>query len=218
MTVAKNLQAFDNSPTSTMTSPPRQRKQPSPFSSVMDEKPIPEAPQTPPVKQAKTSPLLLTYDEIPEWYQDNEYILYGYRPPTNSTAKCFASWVYVHNETFNIFSHLLPAIFSLVSVGVFRPYFLDRYPGATRGDQLVFGFFLLTAVACLSMSSTYHTLMNHSASVSKTWLRLDYVGIIILTLGDFVSGIYMVFYCEPTLQKVYWTMVSAAPIMTLGHG
>lgn len=49
--------------------------------------------------------------------------------------------------------------------------------------------------------------MNHSMRVSDLWLRLDFVGIIILTLGDFVSGIYMVFYCEPTLQKVYWTMV-----------
>jgi adiponectin receptor len=49
--------------------------------------------------------------------------------------------------------------------------------------------------------------MNHSIHVSNLWLRLDFVGIIVLTLGDFVSGIYMVFYCEPTLQKIYWTMV-----------
>jgi len=50
-------------------------------------------------------------------------------------------------------------------------------------------------------------LMNHSQQVSLLWLRLDFVGIVVLTLGDFVSGIYLVFYCEFTLQKLYWSMV-----------
>ena len=213
-TAARNHQALNHSPTSTMMGPSRQRKRPSPILLVKSEKPIPKAPQTPSVKEASTNPSLLTYNEIPEWYQDNECIVYGYRPPTNSTAKCFASWGYIHNETFNIFSHVLPAILSLVCAGVMPSYFFDQYHGATTGDQLVFGFFLLSAAVCLSLSSIYHTLMNHSASVSKTWLRLDYVGIMILTLGDFVSGIYLVFYCEPTLQRVYWTMVSADPITT----
>ena len=57
------------------------------------------------------------------------------------------------------------------------------------------------------MSATYHTLMNYSMRVSDLWLRLDFVGIIALTLGVFVSGIYMVFYCESTLKKMYWAMV-----------
>lgn len=211
--MARNHQALNHSPISNMVGPSRQRKRPSPILLVKSEKPIPKAPQTRSVKEASTNPSLLTYNEIPEWYQDNECIVYGYRPPTNSTAKCFASWVYIHNETFNIFSHLLPAILSVVCAGVMPSYFFNQYPVATTGDQLVFGFFLLSVVVCLSLSSTYHTLMNHSASVSKTWLRLDYVGIMILTLGDFISGIYLVFYCEPTLQRVYWTMVSADPIM-----
>lgn len=82
-----------------------------------------------------------------------------------------------------------------------------KYPESTIGDRLIFAFFFLTASVCLGISATYHTLMNHSATVSNLWLRFDYVGIIVLTLGDFVSGIYFVFYCEPTLQKVYWSMV-----------
>ncbi len=35
--------------------------------------------------------------------------------------------------------------------------------------------------------------------------------IVVLTLGDLVSGIYLIFCCEPTLQKRYWTMVNAFP-------
>lgn len=36
---------------------------------------------------------------------------------------------------------------------------------------------------------------------------MDYTGIIVLVLGDFVSGIYVGFYCEPMLQNTYWTMI-----------
>ena len=152
-------------------------------------------------------PTLLTYDEIPEWYQDNKFVHRGYRPQSNSTRACFASWLYIHNKTVNIYSHLLPGILFLIGQGVMYQYFRDRYPMATIGDRLILVLFLLTAATCLGLSAIYHTLMSHSIDVSHLWLRLDLVGIIVLTLGDFVSGIYMIFYCEPDLQRMYWTMV-----------
>lgn len=158
-------------------------------------------------KLRSRSPNLLTYDEIPEWYQDNDCIRHGYRPETNSASGCVASWIYLHNETVNIYSHLLPALLFLILQGVVLRLRLAMYPHATTGGHLVFAFFLLTAAICLGMSTTYHTLMNHSQQVSLLWLRLDFVGIVVLTLGDFVSGIYLVFYCEFTLQKLYWSMV-----------
>lgn len=40
---------------------------------------------------------------------------------------------------------------------------------------------------------------------------MDFVGIAVLTLGDYVSGIFLIFSYEPTLQKRYWTMVNAFP-------
>lgn len=164
----------------------------------------------PPSSPMKTNDrVLLRYDQIPAWHQDNEYIRSGYRSETNSTYRCFTSWAYVHNETANIFSHFIPSMFSLACQVVIARILAARYPNSTVGDRLIFAFFFLTASVCLGMSATYHTLMNHSATISSLWLRLDYVGIIILTLGDFVSGIYLVFYCEPTLQKVYWSMVGA---------
>ncbi|KAF2432295.1 hemolysin-III channel protein Izh2 [Tothia fuscella] len=140
---------------------------------------------------------LLAYHEIPEWYQDNDCVLHGYRPVSNSARACIISWGFLHNETVNIFSHLLPGLFFLAAEGLIYPYFGAHSPNATIGVT----------------SSSYHTLMNHSMHVSNLWLRLDSVGIFFLTLGDFVSGIYMVFYCAPILQRVCWTM-----ILTLGIG
>jgi adiponectin receptor len=150
--------------------------------------------------------MLLSYDEIPDWYQDNHYIRHGYRPESGSVKACYASWFYLNNETVNIFSHLIPAlIFLSAEIWIFN--YIENFPQAKSLEHFVFAFFLLTAFVCLGLSATYHTLMNHSAKISHLWLQFDFVGIVILTIGDFVSGIYMVFYCEPTLQKVYWTMV-----------
>lgn len=151
---------------------------------------------------------LLTYDEIPEWYQDNECIRAGYRPVSGSARLSFASWLYIHNETVNIYTHLLPAIALLLGVWYVLDYLHRNYEHVTPVDDGIFVFFLLTATACLGLSTTYHTLINHSFAVETFWLRLDFVGIVLLTVGDFVSGIYMVFWCEQRLRKIYWAMVS----------
>lgn len=191
-----------------MTSWSRQWKSQTPV--LMAEVEEPTTPST--SKRERNRPDLLSYDEIPEWYQDNDFIRHGYRPESNSARVCLASWLYLHNETVNIYSHLLPAVLFLAAEGVLYRHFQASYPNATIGDRLIFAFFLLTAATCLGMSTTYHTLMNHSIHVSHLWLRLDFVGIIVLTVGDFVSGIYMVFYCEPILQRIYWTMARMATL------
>lgn len=150
---------------------------------------------------------LFAYDQLPEWSQDNEYILNGYRPPSNSVVECLHSWTYLHNETANIYTHFLPALFFAVVEIFGYLHFKALYPEATTTDLLVFAFFLLATVTCLGLSTTYHTLMNHSAEVSHFWLRMDYVGIVGLILGDIVSGTYVVFYCQSSIRAFYWGMV-----------
>lgn len=150
---------------------------------------------------------LLAFEELPEWHQDNEFILHGYRPISGSAKVSFHSWSYIHNESVNIFSHLIPAVAFLLGEWYILEYLTSRYSNVTGTDFFIFTFFLLTAVVCLGLSATYHTLTNHSSEVEQLFLRFDLVGIVILTLGDFVSGIYMVFWCEPLQRKIYWSMV-----------
>ena len=52
-----------------------------------------------------------TYQEAPEYIQDNEYIKTGYILNCNTYKKAFLSLFICHNETVNIWSHLLGAIF-----------------------------------------------------------------------------------------------------------
>lgn len=153
---------------------------------------------------------LLSFEELPRWHQDNEFIRHGYRPISGSARLSFRSWSYIHNETINIYSHLIPAIVFLLGEWFILQYLTSRYSNITSVDFFIISFFLLTAVVCLGLSATYHTLMNHSPEVEQLWLRFDLVGIVVLTLGDFVSGIYMVFWCEPLERKIYWSMVSQA--------
>lgn len=155
-------------------------------------------------------PVLLSFDEMPEWFrrESNPWILRGYRPISGSAHASFCSWSYIHNESVNIYSHLIPAVLFLLGEWYMQQYLASRYPGFTSADFIAFSIFVLTAVTCLSLSATYHTLLNHSQHVEQLCLRLDMLGVVIFILGDLVLGIYMVFWCEPLPRNIYWSMVS----------
>ncbi|OKP07152.1 ADIPOR-like receptor SPBC12C2.09c [Penicillium subrubescens] len=154
----------------------------------------------------KVRKTLLSFGELEKWRQDNEYILDGYRPASGSALDSFRSWLYIHNESVNIYSHLIPAVAFLLGEWYIPGYLTTRYHNITGNDSFIFTFFFLSAVICLGLSTTYHTMMNHSYKVEQFCLRLDLVGIVVLMLGDFVSGIYMVFWCEPLQRNIYWSM------------
>jgi adiponectin receptor len=162
-------------------------------------------------RASKACKTLISFKELPKWHQDNKSIFHGYRPISGSAQISFRSWSYIHNESVNIYSHLIPAIVFLLGGWYVQEYLTSRYSNISGADIFIFTFFLLSAVVCLGLSTTYHTLMNHSSEVEQLLLRFDLVGIVLLTLGDFVSGIYMVFWCEPLQRKIYWFMVSQYP-------
>jgi adiponectin receptor len=155
-----------------------------------------------------TSPELYRSDQLPSWYAHNSFIHTSYRPITNSTRLCISTLSYMHNETVNMYSHLIPAVLVLLSICLFNGYFAERYLEASWVDQLVFYMYLTTSFICFATSATYHTLQCHSERYASLWVRLDHVGIVTEIVGSLIPGVYFEFYCEPKLQKVYWTMVS----------
>ncbi|KAL6152314.1 hypothetical protein ACJQWK_04362 [Exserohilum turcicum] len=161
-----------------------------------------------------TTPKLFRSDEVPPWYAHNTFILTAYRPVTKSTRLCVQSLAYLHNETVNIYSHLIPAILSLVVSHVFSRDFAERYPHASWKDEFMFRIFLTTCVICFGTSAAYHTLICHSRTFADLWVRLDYVAIVVQIVGSFIPGLYFAFYCEPNLQKLYWTMIVSLGALT----
>lgn len=155
--------------------------------------------------------LIVLWDDLPSWQQDNHYIHSGYRPESGSFKKSFSSLGYVHNESVNIYTHLLGAIFFTVGGALLYTTVRPRYATADVSDIIAFGCFFLGAALCLGMSATYHTISNHSPMVAKFGNKLDYVGIVCLITGSFIPSVFYGFYCHPHLQEFYWTMVREAP-------
>jgi adiponectin receptor len=159
------------------------------------------------LEQKVEQKLILLWDELSPWQQDNHYIHSGYRAQSNSFTKSFRSLSYLHNETVNIYTHLVGALLAAIS-GIFLYKELEpRYETATCEDVYVFSCFFVGAVACLGMSGTYHTIQNHSHEVAIWGNKLDYLGIVFLIWGSFIPVLYYAFREEPELRRTYWAMV-----------
>ena len=152
---------------------------------------------------------LLQWEEVPHWQRDNTCIHGSYRKETGSYHESIASLLYIHNEIVNIYTHLIPALITPPGAVALYKVLHPRYARATETDVIVFSCFFVGVTLCLGMSAIYHTISNHSPRVNKLGNQLDYVGIVLLITGSFVPSIYYGFWCDPTLQIVYWTMVSS---------
>ena len=147
---------------------------------------------------------LLWFYELPEWFQlgNNEWVRYGYRPMSNSVRASFRSWWYLHNETVNIYSHLIPAVVFLLGEYHILQCLAGQYPRVTSADLVAFSCFMLTATICFASSALYHTLMNHSYTVDRLCHRLDMAGIGIFITGDIVLGVYIILVMVMSLSDL----------------
>ncbi|KAK0621755.1 hemolysin-III related-domain-containing protein [Bombardia bombarda] len=152
--------------------------------------------------------LLILWDDLPAWRRDNAYIHSGYRATSNSYYRSFLSLGYLHNETVNIWSHLLGAIGFTITGLLSHSLIAPRYEAASPADMLAMACFFAGAFLCLGMSATYHTLTNHSPAVAKWGNKLDYTGIVFLIVGSYVPALYYGFSCFPKLLTVYLSTIA----------
>lgn len=153
--------------------------------------------------------VLLAIADVPEWLQENEYIHTGYRPPSYSLKKSIRSILAVHNETINIWSHIIGCVlFLAIPIYVFTTEIPPRYRVATREDIIVCSTYFIGVAICFFLSATYHTVANHSAGYHYASVQLDYLGILILMYSANIPLIYYGFICEHLLRNIYWIIVS----------
>lgn len=144
------------------------------------------------------------HGSLPDWLKDNEYLMKGHRPPTNSFAACFKSIFRIHTETGNIWTHLLGFI-AFIGVAV---YFLTRPSVEIQWqEKAVFSAFFAGAILCLGFSWIFHTVYCHSERVGKFFNKLDYCGIALLTMGSFVPWLYYSFYCRLEPKIAYLILI-----------
>ncbi|KAH7364183.1 hemolysin-III related-domain-containing protein [Rhexocercosporidium sp. MPI-PUGE-AT-0058] len=153
---------------------------------------------------------LRLWGELEVWQQeDNHLIETGYRSATGSLSTCFASWRYIHNETVNIYSHLIgSAIFIVIPVYLFKNEIPPRYAVATWQDVVVCLTYFLGVAICFCLSAIYHTVMCHSRSVDLFGAQLDFQGVILLMWSATIPLVFYGFHCDRALRNAYWTMLS----------
>ncbi|KAH7021004.1 hemolysin-III related-domain-containing protein [Microdochium trichocladiopsis] len=146
----------------------------------------------------------LTWDELEPWQQDNHFIIRGYRAATNSYGRSLQSLAHIHNQTVNIWSHLLGAVAFVAAAFLLH----QQLRQALQFDLVLFGVFFAGLLACLTLSSAFHTFGNHSEVIRQCFLLGDLAGIILLTMTSFYPGVYYGFYCEPAIARFYWAMIT----------
>uniref|UniRef100_A0A7E4W3C0 Adiponectin receptor protein n=1 Tax=Panagrellus redivivus TaxID=6233 RepID=A0A7E4W3C0_PANRE len=153
-----------------------------------------------------------SFDLLPAWLQDNEYLRSGHRPPLPSFVTCFQSIFEFHTETGNIWTHLYGCL-AFVGVAV---YFMFRPTWQVSWmEKFIFSFFFIGAICCLGLSCCFHTVQCHSIGVGKLFSKLDYSGITMLIVGSFIPWIYYGFYCRSLPMVIYMTMITVLGIAAL---
>ncbi|XP_020244872.1 heptahelical transmembrane protein 5-like [Asparagus officinalis] len=158
--------------------------------------------------------VLVDYDSLPDYLKDNEFIVSCYRCewPLKETVLSMFS---VHNETLNVWTHLIGFLIFLV-LTVITAMMIPREESikdeesnaispliSTPITRWPFFAFLCGAMFCLLASSVCHLTSCHSERTSYLMLRLDYTGISTLIVTSFYPLVYYSFICDPFISNLY---------------
>jgi adiponectin receptor len=124
-----------------------------------------------------------------------------------TTCLHLRSLFYWHNESINVYSHLLGAIAFYIAGIVLYRRLRPLYKTVSSEDVVVFACFFGGAIFCLTTSSMYHLVSNHSFAVSRWGNALDYLGIVSLIWGSFIPSLYYGWQDRVHLIQAYWAMV-----------
>ena len=152
-------------------------------------------------------PSIASKDDIPGWLRDNDFIIHGHPMPTYSYRRSLRLWQCLHMESVNIWTHLVGSLaFLALGVHLYLYTSVSRSLHPDLHDTFAFGISFLAATVCFSLSTTFHTLRSHSYNVHHFWGKMDILGVCVLALGGGTSMTFYAFYCDPTVQWIYWIL------------
>lgn len=158
---------------------------------------------------------LVSYRQALPYLRGNPHITHGYRQhysPRMALRSLFA----LHNETANIWSHLLGwllfAYFTLRSV--IDLVWADA-PQADWIHQIALTVYCWGALTLLACSTSFHWIGCVSDQVYALTAKLDYSAIAILILVSFFPFMYSLFYCRLPLGLFYSFAISAITVGAL---
>lgn len=153
---------------------------------------------------------LLNVSEMPRNWSDNSHIKSGYRFCASS-SECLWSIFHVHNETCNIWTHLLGGL-GVLWLGFFHLPSTSAWQQGTWVDRIPMVLFVVAAFKCMMCSVAWHTFCNISKlSWKMRFACVDYLGITVLISASILTTEYTALYCHPFAQAFYMfiTLISA---------
>ena len=154
---------------------------------------------------------LLLQTQLPDWYLIRQLaVVGGYRQPAPPLTT-FLSLFRWHNETLNIYTHLLPGIyFFMVLCGLSsQPYYL----ASSTEARLTMALAYLVCTLCCFCSAAMH-LMYPVNAFFLYWLeRIDQVGIVLINLGKQMVDNYIL--CMLLLRSPQLWLYCACAISAL---
>lgn len=162
------------------------------------------------VSRARRGPSLLLYGDVPGHLRFNKYVYSHYRPPLD-TLGCITSLTYWHNETINILTHALPAIFICGMIPWMLPWSSITIPWLPWTH----------VTACLAPwvgSTLYHLFMCHrNGQVAyNLLLKVDLLGIwFTQTLGALVTICAAIHCFQPESQATFLLLYLGVCILCL---
>ncbi|KAF0696876.1 Aste57867_12395 [Aphanomyces stellatus] len=138
---------------------------------------------------------------------DNHYIRSGYRLHY-STTDCLHSLFELHNETWNVWIHIVGSLVfaTLLAIEMFAMPDVDTTFAVARWPLWLF---LGNVSICFALSATYHLMYTQHAAADSFYLRFDFGGILFLIFGAAVPMLYYTFFCSPPLRTFYVGLASA---------
>lgn len=135
---------------------------------------------------------LLSIEQVPEWLQFNRFVLSGYRPQLN-VAGALATFPQLHNESVNVWSHFIPALYFI---------YMALHPPVTTW---IVGFAQWSYVCIFVASTIYHLFMPCCRSRGG-YVRLISCDVLGALLSITVSAYSFILYgyrCTPE-STVTW--------------
>lgn len=132
-------------------------------------------------------PTLYSDKDVPDVFKE-PFILTGYRPWNKSWTYYLLSIVQVHNETANVWSHLLGVIYCL-----YRTYDIGTHVDYS-GDHLSWAIlaFSFGALGYTSLSAAAHLLHSKSPEAHYLCYQIDYIGICLNCQAVGICGYFFI--------------------------
>ena len=150
---------------------------------------------------------LLDYHSIPSHLQDNEFITRYYRAHLSMTDS-FISILHLHNESGNIWSHLLSLVcfLTFLSLLLLHSKLLDTVV-STHKDLFPVVLYLLGASICFLSSSIFHWFYCGSTKMYAYCAQLDFAGISAIIFTSTFTLSYYALYCHMNWQYFWGSLL-----------